>query len=253
MEGLSPSLSVVGFVDGESVGLVLTGIRIIDGKKVAWNGGTGVATEYRKQGVGREMMKALLDIYQQEGVDIAILEAFKQNEKAIALYQQVGYDVIDQLLFLQHSGPFAQNPFACEGEKTYRLKKGIPQDVRHLAYYNSMAPWQTQWAGIRDGESVQVQDEAGAVVGYALYKRGFDDAGKQISISLFQCAAAPDRNDADQIIKTALSHVFGPFDQECRRATFNFPASQEQVVRILEEAGFAPSTEQVYMMKTISR
>ncbi|MCK9910183.1 GNAT family N-acetyltransferase, partial [Microbacteriaceae bacterium K1510] len=77
MEGLSPALSVVGFVDGEPVGLVLTGVRTIDGKKVAWNGGTGVATEFRHQGVGRELMAALLEIYRQEGIHMAILEAFK--------------------------------------------------------------------------------------------------------------------------------------------------------------------------------
>ncbi|MCK9918290.1 hypothetical protein MXD81_55125, partial [Microbacteriaceae bacterium K1510] len=153
---------------------------------------------------------------------------------------------IDQLLFLQHTGPFERNPFETDQETAYHVKKGIPQDVRSLSYYNSMAPWQTQWAGIRDGESVLVQDETGTAVGYALYKRGFDDAGKLISITLSQCAAAPDREDAEQIVKAALSQVFGPFDQECRRTTFNFPASQERVVRILETAGFAPSTEQVY-------
>ena len=40
-EGLSPRLSVVAFKNNEPVGIVKNGIREIDGKKVAWNCGTG--------------------------------------------------------------------------------------------------------------------------------------------------------------------------------------------------------------------
>ena len=41
-EGLSDELSVVAFEEGVPVGLVRNGVRQWQGKKVAWNGGTGV-------------------------------------------------------------------------------------------------------------------------------------------------------------------------------------------------------------------
>jgi GNAT superfamily N-acetyltransferase len=252
-EGLSPALSVVAFVDGEPIGLVLSGVRMIEGKKVAWNGGTGVATEYRRQGVGRKMMEAALSIYREEGVDIATLEAFRQNEKAIALYQQLGYKIVDRLLFLQNTEAFAGDPFAAGSQSEYVCKHSIPQDVRSLSYYHSMAPWQTQWAGIRDGEAVLVQEQNGETVGYALYKRTFDESGKLASIVLFQCCASPEREDREAIVRFALSRVFGPFDQACRRTSFNFPASNELVVNVLQQAGFQPSTEQVYMIRMMEK
>jgi hypothetical protein len=253
MEGLSPSLSVVAFVDGEAAGLVLSGVRTIDGKKVAWNGGTGVAAAYRRQGVGRELMRAALQLYREAGVDIATLEAVSENEKAIALYQQLGYRIVDKLLFLQHTGAFPHNPFLSGEKAPYQLRKGIPQDVRFLPFYQRMAPWQTQWAGIRDGESLLIQDQSGETVGYALYKRTFDEAGKLASIVLLQCAAAPGRQDGDEIVRFALGNLFAPFDVACKRTTFNLPAANERIGRMLREAGFTLSVEQVYMIREMEK
>lgn len=249
MEGLSTQLSVVAFLEGEPVGLVLSGVRTIDGQKVAWNGGTGVATAHRKQGVGRKMMEAVLQIYREEGIDIATLEAVSQNEKAIALYQQMGYQIVDRLLFLQHTEAFPRNPFLSGEEHPYQLKHGIPQDVRFLSFYQSMAPWQTQWAGIRDGESLLILDQLAEAVGYALYKRTFDEAGKLASIVLLQCEAAPGRDDGDEIVKFALGTLFAPFDVACKRTTFNMPSANERVARILSNAGFTTAFEQVFMIR----
>ncbi|WP_235827888.1 GNAT family N-acetyltransferase [Brevibacillus migulae] len=250
MEGLSPSLSVVAYVDDEPVGMVLTGIRNIQGKKVAWNGGTCIATAYRGQGLGKILMKAVLQVYEEEGVEWGTLEAFRENEKAIALYKAMGYDIVDRLLFLQRTEAFDRtNPFSQAEGAQYRYASGVPADVQGLSFYQAMAPWQTQWAGLRDGQSVLVKDQAGEAIGYALYRRAFDPAGAVSAITLFQCAAAPEREDADEIIRFALNHVFEPEREVAKRGTFNFPAGQERVVRILEEAGFSPSIEQVYMMK----
>src|SRR5690606_28819443 len=101
LEGLSPSLSILAFDCDKPVGLILNGVRMIDGKKVAWNGGTGVAKDYRRNGVGKQLMDATLAIYEEEGVQIATLEAIKQNEKAIKLYENKGYKIVDELVHLQ--------------------------------------------------------------------------------------------------------------------------------------------------------
>jgi len=250
-EGLSPALSVVAFADGAPVGLVLSGVRTIAGKKVAWNGGTGVATAYRRQGIGKVLMSAALDAYQEAGVEIATLEAFRQNERAIELYKLMGYDITDRLLFLQRTDALDTETIFGALASDLSVEHARPQDVRHLPYYQHMAPWQTQWNGPRDGEAVLVRDAAGEIAGYALYKRGFDETGELLSISLLQCEADPKRKDVDAIIRAALTRVFAPLDRACKRSTFNFPASRERVVRILEEAGFVPSMEQVWMIKTM--
>ncbi len=246
-EGISPRLSLVAYLDEEPAGMVLTGIRMIQGEKVAWNGGTCVASAFRRQGVGKALMEAAIQVYREEGVDIATLEAFRENEKAIALYEQMGYEIVDRLLFLHRTEAF--DGFL-QGEPSYLAKKGVPADIQQLPFYQAMAPWQTQWQGITNGESLLVQDHQGSAIGYALYKRGFDAAGAVNAITLLQCAAAPERGDADEIIGFALSHVLSPGETVSRR-TFNLPASQKRVITFLEEAGFTPSIEQVYMIKKI--
>lgn len=247
MEGLSADLSIIAFQDEQPVGIVLSGVRTIDGKRVAWNGGTGVAASVRRQGLGRQLMNALVDVYREAGIDTAILEAFRQNDKAIALYQQIGYEIIDNLIFLQRTDAMTKTLFYFENESAYQLKRGIPHDVCSLPFYQSMSPWQTQWASVRDGESLTILNVAGDTVGYAIYKRAFDEEGHLHSITLMQCEAAPGIEDGDDIVRFALSHLFAPFDVACRRTTFNLPVSNQRLIKILEEAGFTLSTEQVYM------
>lgn len=102
LDGLSPRLSLVAFVDGEPAGVVLNGVRMARGKKISTNSGTGVATRFRGTGVSRALLDAMLDVYREEGVEIATLEAITQNERAIALYEKYGYAITGHVTFLQH-------------------------------------------------------------------------------------------------------------------------------------------------------
>jgi ribosomal protein S18 acetylase RimI-like enzyme len=253
-EEYAPSLSVVAFADGEPIGLVASGVRTINGKKVAWNGGTGIATAYRRQGVGRRLMEETLALYREAGVELATLEALRQNEKAIALYRQLGYEVTDRLLFWQRTDALADRPFGDVTSAPYRLRRGIPQEAASLSFYEADVPWQNQWPSLRDGEAVFVEDGYGETVGYAFYKRTLDESGKPTAIVLRQCAVLPGRADAEAIVRFVLAHVWAPLELACTRSTFNLPASRKLVVSVLEQAGFQPSgTEQVYMIRPMEQ
>lgn len=248
-EGLSPALSVVAFAGEQAIGLLLSGVRTINGKKVAWNGGTGVAPEFRSQGVGKLLVDAALKIYREEQVAIATLEAISQNEKAIALYQKMGYEVIDRLLFLQRDGALPETAFSTGNGRSYEIKRGLAQDVKTLPFYKGMSPWQTQWSSAASGESVIAFDCSGEAVGYSLFIRAFDDEGKLLRITLLQCEAKPDREDADDILRRLLQETNTPFEASVTRGTFNFPASNEKVCELLKEAGFEQKNEQVNMVR----
>ncbi|MFS1517117.1 GNAT family N-acetyltransferase [Bacillus sp. SCS-151] len=248
-EGLSANYSIIAFDDKEPIGIVLNGIRNINGKKVSWNGGTGVAPQYRGTGVGKKMMAATLAIYEEEGVEIATLEAIKENEKAIHLYKKLGYEIEDNLLFIAHEGSFDSNPFE-EHLATYNFIKTVPPAVQNLSFYKNMYCWQTQFKSVRDGEAfIAVDDHTGESIGYALFKRIFNDEGVHVTTVLYQCEAAPHRSDRQQINASLLSQLFAPFDQKIKRITVNLAATNQSVVSFLEEAGFEKSVEQVYMKK----
>lgn len=252
-EGYSLGLSVVAFDGEEPIGLVASGLRTVNGRKIAWNGGTGVATAYRRQGVGRQLMAATLELYREAGVDDAILEAISQNDKAIALYRQLGYEIVDRLVFWQRTDALPGDLFGTGRESAYRVRPILAQEVSVLPFYRTDAPWQNQWQSMRDGEALLVEDERGQAVGYAMYKRAVNEEGKIAAIVLRQCEAQPGHGDEEAILRAALRELYGPSELECRRSTFNLPASQERLLGILEEAGFSSSgTEQVYMVKKMN-
>jgi len=247
-EGLSPNLSVVAFKDNKPVGIVKNGVRLVNGKKIAWNGGTGVASELRKQGIGQILMDETLKIYKEEGVDLATLEAISENERAIALYKKIGYEVIDDLAHLELKGTLSlEEP---PSNQDYYIERAMPQQIGTLSFYKGMNPWQTHWQAAREGEGLLVKDKEGVEIGYVYFKRTFDPQGKHIGTILFQCEGDPNREDQEGIIHFLLKHVFNSSQEDIRRVIPNLPKRRSAVTyKVLEQLGFKPIANQVYMIK----
>ncbi|MFC5447808.1 GNAT family N-acetyltransferase [Paenibacillus aestuarii] len=249
-EHISLEDSFAAYADGVPIGIVANGLRTIDGKKVAWNGGTGIVPAYRGKGMGKLVMERNLELYRELGVELAMLEALSQNEPAIRLYKSVGYEIIDQLAILQKTEPLASdNLQASEGIYTY--KKGLPNALQTLPFYRHTSAWQTHWSGIRDGESLLVYS-SGEVVGYALYKRTLDAEGRLSAITLYQCEVLPGRTDEEAILRAALLEVFYPLEAPCKRMTMNLRKSNAPLIAILEQLGFTTWVEQVHMVRPLT-
>lgn len=252
-EGLSATMSLIAFAEGKPVGFLLSGTRDLDGKKVAWNGGTAVSPDYRRHGVGRKLMDAALDVYREEGCDAAILEAMSQNDRAIALYEQCGYQTIDRLV-LYGCEELKSSAFGLADDSKYQVR-AVPLVVAgNLPFYNHWAAWQTHWMSDRiNGEARVVEDEQGQVVGYALCRRHYNAEGQPVAMLLTQCEALPDHPDADAILATALRDIFSPADAQGRRSTLNLSAKNEALLRLLEQEGFKERDSQVYMLRGMEK
>jgi len=250
-EGLSAEFSLMAFCEGKLAGFLLNGIRTNAGSKTAWNGGTGVSPEFRGRGVGKALMRATIDLYQELGVQVATLEAISENQPAISLYQQFGYEVVEGLVFLNHEGPLSERVFRKPNAQAYTAAEVAPYLVGQLEFYQPSAPWQGHWQSLtrHHGEALVVADATGAAVGYALYKKKRDEQGRLTEIALHQCVALPGA-DTEAIIGCALGSLYAPLDLECKRSTYNFSKSNEAVVTMLIEAGFTSFIEQVHMVKT---
>jgi ribosomal protein S18 acetylase RimI-like enzyme len=251
-EGLSPEYSFIAFSAGKLAGCLLNGIRSNAGRKVAWNGGTAVSPDFRGQGIGNLLLEAALDLYAEEDVELATLEAIRANNSAIALYQKFGYEIVDRLLFLQRDGAIRTTFSHCDND-SYSIRSVPPAVVAGLEFYESSAPWQTQWQSVlsKNGAALIIADAQGEAVGYALYKKTFDQEGRLAAIVLYQCAAAPAEPNAENIVARALAEVYAPLDVECHRSTHNLSEKNKIVCRHLTEAGFALFAEQVHMAKIL--
>ena len=250
---LSLEHSWVACVDDVPASLVLNGLRSSQGVKTAWNGGTCTRPEFRGQGVGKALMEHNLEYYREQGVQVATLEAFAQNVQAIKLYESVGYEFIDRLLFLQHTETLRPDAFPVSNSASWTIAKGLPREAASVPFYPNMTPWQTQWQSIKEGEVLMVlDDERHECIGYSLYKRLYDHQGNLTTIMLFQCEADPEREEAAAIVNHLLNHTMAPLEASCKRTTFNLPQSNKLVVEALKQAGFTDSTELVFMIKNMA-
>jgi len=249
MEGLSPDLSIIAFDGDEPIGIVKNGVRLINGYKVSWNGGTGVAKNYRSKGIGKLLIEKSLSIYQEEGVDVATLEAISQNESAIKLYEKFGYETTDHIEMLSLNGPSKKS---IRQLPNFEIIKTIPQEIGGIPFYKAMNPWQTHWRNARDGEAIIVLDEFGEIAGYAYFKRMINDEFKHISTSIFQCEANPLRKDALEITEFLLASIYFDFSDDIRRTVLNVPTNRSKLTyQVLKDFGFETTVQQVYMTKKL--
>ena len=250
--GISPADSLVAFDANEPVGFLLNALRVSGDSRLAWNGGTGIVPEMRGKGIGKRLVEAAIDLYTRNSVDRATLEALTTNESAIKLYSSCGYEVVDELTFLQRDDPVddwvTTSPF-----ESYKAVEVAPAVIGQLSFYYKLSPYQALWESVAlaCGEAVLIHDTIGTPVGYALFKRKFTGEGKLESIELFQCEVAPSRVDAGEIVLFMLQNVFGAASGKFRRRTFNLRKSNQLVVDVLRGAGFTTFIEQVHMMRKV--
>lgn len=242
--GLSLERSLACYVEGQPAGIVLNGFREADGVKLAWNGGTAIAPAFRGKGIGQTMMARMMELYQEQDVSRAYLEAINTNERAIQLYERVGYSVIDRLLIMSAEGTQIQ----AQGEvNSYTVTRGQAGQLRAVPFYRSGEVWQNDIPCIPGGECVLVH--AGEeLAGFALFRRTFGPDGKLASVTLYRCEAAPGIEDEEGVILTALSELYQP-ELEAKRSAFNIRASHTALVKALERFGLATSMEQVLMVR----
>lgn len=239
-EDIDPEHSFIAFADDRPAGFLLNAFRVSNGEKTAWNGGTAVVPEFRRLGVGKALMEKALAAYREQEVGTALLEAFVQNERAISLYRSFGYETVDTL-----------NSFLVEGEEEpawgdseqfakYEIKHVPPRELSLMPFYPKLVCWQTQWRSGRDGEAIVLTDRTNdSVAGYALYRRSFDAQGAHTATSVLQAVSAPERQDEQLILRSALHYVFSVRSEspKLRRAVFAAPSSQASLVGLLENLG----------------
>ncbi|MGE7908583.1 GNAT family N-acetyltransferase [Lysinibacillus xylanilyticus] len=239
-EGLSPELSIVAFDHNNPVGIVLNGFRRMNGKKTSWNGGTGISPDYRGKGVSRALMEETIAIYESENVEVATLEAIKENKVAIALYEKYGYTITNQLLFL--SGEYEVN---VEKQATIHVETIRPEQLPHLSFYQEDVPWQCSWQSNKQGEAKIFYNENNEAVGYMLYRTVWNQAGEIDSIVLYQLELL-ENGTVEQIPHFIASIT----NHKVKLATVNFSASNPATSYLIEN-GLEVKTEQVQMKKNM--
>lgn len=240
-EGLSPNHSIIAFNEKRPIGIVLNGFKTVDGKKIAWNGGTGVVTDYRGKGISRALIEETLAIYKQENIEIATLEVIKENERAIKLYEKYGYEISDRLLFIT-------GEYKTEISELRKVKEELlrPEQIPSFSFYKEEVPWQCSWQSAKQGEAKVFYNDENEPIGYAIYRRIWDGDKKLNRIVFHQLVllGKGKREDIARFIATITKDTVNI-------TTINFSA-KNPVSDFFIEQGLKVTTEQYQMKKNMN-
>ncbi len=94
---------VGAFEQEKMVGYTLNGFGRWHDKETAYDAGTGVLPEYRNKGIAKAIFKFLLPELRKLKIEQMLLEVMSDNEKAIRLYQKLGFEVSRNLRYFEQT------------------------------------------------------------------------------------------------------------------------------------------------------
>ncbi|MGM0837522.1 MAG: GNAT family N-acetyltransferase [Bacillota bacterium] len=246
LENLSAALSIVAFDQQKPIGILLSGVKTIEGKRVAWNGGTGVATDYRRNGVGKLLIDKALEIYEEVNVEVSTLEAITENKKAINLYEKKGYKIVDEVVHLR-----TEDVPEFYGALDYQAVFTSANDAQYLPIYRHDTPWQSQWFSMREGQALQLVNNDGETVAYGLFKREYDRDGTLKAATVTHCYVKEEKGNPEYLIDSLFSYLFPPSTVNYVCTVAFFAISNKRVYQFLLDKGFTKRIGQVWMKKGI--
>ena len=102
--GFDPNVSVGAFEGDTLVGFILNGCRTWNGKATAYDVGTGVVPDFRKQGITSRMLQTARQNFGKSGVEQYLLEVLTANTSAANIYTKNGFTVEREFLCCQMDG-----------------------------------------------------------------------------------------------------------------------------------------------------
>lgn len=96
-ENIELKYSVGSFKGDKLIGLILHGTKEVGNSKLAYNGGTGVVPDERRQKLTVRMYEHITPILQSDGFGAVKLEVISNNVPAIKSYSNIGFKLIRKL------------------------------------------------------------------------------------------------------------------------------------------------------------
>ncbi len=90
-------LSFGMFDKDQLVGYIINGIDHHNGKLTAYNTGTGVLPNYRGKAIVDQLYAHALPLLKTRGIEKCLLEVICENERAIKVYERIGFNIIRHL------------------------------------------------------------------------------------------------------------------------------------------------------------
>ncbi len=239
--GMVPQMSVGAFVGNRLVGFIFNGVREWEGRRTAYDTGTGVVPEFRKKGATTRMFARTLDILRGAGVEQYLLEVIKENDPAGDLYRKQGFETVRGLNCYVGPREALDTGPAPEGV----VLAPLPMDAlgwdRLRSFWDFAPSWQNSVDSVMavpETLSAVTAVADGQVVGYGIVEPATGDVP--------QLAVDPTWRSRG-VGRALLGALLGLTDAE-NLVALNLEETSEAANAFVEAVGFAPYTAQFEMV-----
>ena len=168
-EDIDLHLSAGAFSNNKLVGFVLHGYRIIDGKKIVYNAGTGVFPNHRGNRLTARLYQYIIPILQLKQIDALQLEVITGNAVALKTYQQVGFSITRS--FNCYKGTIAVKTKPAE----YTVEEVEKLDEESLKQFCDFQPsWQNTFTtveNLKHHHNVLAAFDSNKIIGYLILNK----------------------------------------------------------------------------------
>ncbi len=237
--GYAPSISVGAFKGEILVGFVLNGIRDWNGKSTAYDLGTGVVSEYRKQGITSNLLTYLKDLLKAKGIEQYLLEVLQTNTTAFQLYKKQGFEVVREFACYQIDKSLYHPRVTYRVESVDRFGEAEWEMI--ASFWDYMPSWQNS------ADSVNALAEAfrysvvrvdGSIVGYGIIDKRTGDIAQLAVDKRYR-----HRGIARSIITDLMDNTEGE-----KGVVLNIDGRDDGMKSFFLDAGFVNTVDQYEML-----
>lgn len=198
-DSIDLSASAAILYDDRIIGMGLLGIRQTEG----WIGGVGVLSEYRGQGVGRQIMEGLISQGQRRGLQAINLEVIVENTVAYRLYEHLNFKVRRQLHIMERD---LQPTSRLNGYRVQAFEADAALDY-YTVFHDIKPPWQRSLHALRhlapnlDGRIIVHEQSPQIVLGYAVGWMNFEQ------IRLLDVGTYPTQNNRIEVTRALIASI----------------------------------------------
>lgn len=150
--GYDPNLSFAAFEDGNIVSFTLNGIGFFNGKKMAYDTGTGTLKEYRGQGLSTKIFDYSIPNLKKANINYYLLEVLQDNTSAVSVYQKVGFKVSREFNYFIWKNEDLKNGILNK-DSIYSIEPFILNKYKSISDFWDFHPsWQNSFESIERAE-----------------------------------------------------------------------------------------------------
>jgi ribosomal protein S18 acetylase RimI-like enzyme len=170
--GFVPELSFGAFDKDQLVSFTLNGIGMFNGRKTAYDTGTGTVKGYRGKGLATEVFSYSIPKLKKAGITQYVLEVLQHNTPAISVYKNLGFEVSREFNYFVQQRDEIKHGLRPVHAK-YELKRiGLGLKEQMAGFHDFAPSWQNSFESIarRTSDFIMLGAFDGTtLVGYCIF------------------------------------------------------------------------------------